>query len=118
AAHGALWAGSAHAGPPKSARDAVPENLPPRPPPPSSSLRTREWNADSSARTSSGSSCSALEVEPTRSQKTTVTTFRSSTRSGASAKRWPHSEQNLAAAAFSEPHDGQTLITPRDTAIS
>jgi hypothetical protein len=49
------------------------------------------------------------QLSQVRSQKTTVTAFRSSTRGGASARRWPHSEQNFAAAAFSEPHAGQRL---------
>ena len=45
-------------------------------------------------------------VELTRSQNTTVTIFRSSTGRAAGARRAPHSEQNLAPAAFCEPHDG------------
>src|SRR5947207_13776779 len=44
----------------------------------SSSTRRREWYGPRTARTSSGSSCSAFAVNPTRSQKSTVTTLRSS----------------------------------------
>src|SRR5438132_11039181 len=76
------------------------------PPRRSSSERTRAWYDDSSARTSSGSDRSARAVDPTRSQNTTVTIFRSSTGRAAGARRAPHSEQNFAPAAFCEPHDG------------
>jgi hypothetical protein len=63
-----------------------------------------------SARTSSGSICSAREVKPTRSANSTDTTLRSSCASGStSAAAAPHSEQNFAPTWSPWPHDGQTL---------
>ena len=79
--------------------------------------RTRAWYDESCARTSSGSSCSARAVDPTRSQKTTETIFRSSTARGAEPRRVPHSEQNFAPLEFSEPHDGQITTDEAYVAI-
>src|SRR5437868_2426957 len=93
-------------GAPTTATTASPMNFSAVPPRRSSSERTRAWYDDSSARTSSGSDRSARAVDPTRSQNTTVTIFRSSTGRAAGARRAPHSEQNFAPAAFCEPHDG------------
>ena len=70
-----------------------------------------------------------LAVEPTRSAKTTVTTLRSSRREGtATASGVPHSEQNFAGSAFSNPHaghefmgcestPGKTMPSPRGAAV-
>ena len=64
------------------------------------------------ARTSSGSSCSARAVEPTRSAKTTVTTFRSSRRTtGASAV--PHDAQKRSPSGLSRPQRVQTITCAR-----
>src|SRR6185437_2707167 len=73
---------------------------------------------DSSARTSSGSSCSARAVDPTRSQNTMVTTLRSSIGREAEARRAPHSEQNFASGAFFEPQDGQVTTGEAYVAIA
>src|SRR5438093_1101360 len=68
---------SCAAGAPKSAITASPMNFSTVPPKRSSSYRSRSWYGRSIASTSSGSSCSARAVKPTRSAKRTVTTFRS-----------------------------------------
>ena len=54
--------------------------------------RSRSQYGASTARTSSGSSCSARDVKPTRSAKSTVTTFRSSRRSLYGLERCPAGE--------------------------
>jgi hypothetical protein len=68
----------------------------------------RWWYGASSARTSSGSICSARDVKPTRSAKTTVMTLRSS-RAGASSNGFPHEKQKRAPAGFSCPQFGQRI---------
>src|SRR6266540_3351786 len=61
------------------------------------------------ARTSSGSSCSARPVKPTRSAKKTVTTLRSSRDAGCSAVSGAaHALQKRAPSGFSWPHLAQT----------
>ena len=64
------------------------------------------------ARTSSGSSVSAREVNPTRSTKMTVTIRRSS-RDGAfaPASGRPHARQYWAIGGFSWPHEAQRVMT-------
>jgi hypothetical protein len=61
------------------------------------------------ARTSSGSSCSARPVKPTRSAKKTVTTLRSSREAaGSAASGAAHALQKRAPSGFSWPHAAQT----------
>jgi hypothetical protein len=101
---------SCASGAPKSAITASPMNFSTVPPNRSSSDRRRAWYGDSTAWTSSGSSRSARAVNPTRSAKSTVTTFRSVRPAGcASASGVPHSEQNFASEAFSRPQFVQIL---------
>ena len=60
--------------------------------------------------TSSGSSCWDRAVEPTRSTKIAVMTFRSSlggAAGGASTSAFPHAEQKRACTGFSVPHSVQ-----------
>ncbi len=95
-------------GAPKSATTASPMNFSTVPPKRSSSFRRRWWYGASSARTSSGSICSARDVKPTRSAKTTVMTLRSS-RAGASSNGFPHEKQKRAPAGFSCPQFGQRI---------
>src|SRR6476660_9268023 len=66
------------------------------------------------ARTSSGSAASDASVKPTRSQKRTETTFRSSPAAtgAASTRGAAHSLQNFAVSPFSKPHLGH-LTTRR-----
>ena len=88
---------------------ASPMNFSTVPPWRSSSARTRSWYGRRTARTSSGSSCSAFAVKPTRSQKRTVTTFRSS-RVGAvdsGASDAPHIPHRRKPSGFSWPQLGQ-----------
>ena len=62
------------------------------------------------ARTSSGSSCSAFAVKPTRSQKRTVTTLRSSRVGAAMAVRdAPHIPHRRKPSGFSWPQLGQVI---------
>src|SRR5207247_2805932 len=73
------------------------------------SRRRRAWKGRMRARTSSGSCCSEAAVKPTRSQKSTETTLRSS-RAGAegrSTSAAPQFRQNFARSGFSSPHWGQ-----------
>src|SRR6266545_4050865 len=65
-------------GAPKAAITASPMNFSTVPPKRSISDRRRAKYGESMARTSSGSSCSARPVKPTRSAKKTLTIFRSS----------------------------------------
>ena len=62
-----------------------------------------------SSRNASGSVRSPSDVDPTRSQNTTVTVLRTSA-AGSTSNGDPHAEQNRAASAFSRPQEGQ--ITP------
>src|SRR5437667_330956 len=64
-------------GAPNSAITASPMNFSTVPPQRSSSYRSRSWYGASTACTSSGSSCSARDVKPTRSANRTVRIFRS-----------------------------------------
>jgi len=74
------------------------------------SVRTRAKYGVRIARTSSGSSFSARPVKPTRSAKSTVTTFRSSgkpcDRSGSGSAQ---AKQNFAIGGFSWPQLGQIV---------
>ena len=62
-------------------------------------------------RTTSGSSRSPSSVDPTTSQKSTVTVFRTS-RAGSASRGAPHELQNRAPAGFSRPHCVQ-MVTGR-----
>src|ERR1700694_4777674 len=62
-------------------------------------------------RIDSGSRRSPSSVEPTRSEKTTVTVLRTS-RSPAAVIAAPQARQNFAPLGFSWPHCGQTAIRP------
>ena len=95
-------------GAPKSAITASPMNFSTVPPWRSSSARTRSWYGRRTARTSSGSSCSAFAVKPTRSQKRTVTTLRSSRAARRVASDAPHIPQRRNPSGFSWPQLGQT----------
>src|SRR6476646_9208080 len=61
------------------------------------------------ARSASGSVASPSAVEPVRSQKTTVTVFRTSRRAGASVRGAAQLPQNLNPSGFSWPHEGQRM---------
>ncbi len=98
-------------GAPKTPITASPMNFSTTPPNDSISRRTRSWYGASTARTSSGSSRSALAVNPTRSTKMTVTIRRSSLGSGiASPIEEPQARQKRATSGFSWPQAGQTTI--------
>ena len=60
--------------------------------------------------TTSGSSRSASEVDPTRSANSAVANFRSRRRSLGLAERLPHCRQNRACSGFSSPQRGQVCI--------
>src|SRR5438093_1203903 len=64
------------------------------------------------ARTSSGSACSEAAVKPTKSQKSTETTLRSSWTGGAdcAVSGAAHSLQNFAPLGFFVPHCGQICM--------
>ena len=98
-------------GAPKTAITASPMNFSTVPPNASISERTRAKYGVRIARTSSGSSFSARAVKPTRSAKSTVTTFRSSAkpcdRSGSGSAQ---ARQNFAIGGFSCPQLGQVII--------
>ena len=97
-------------GAPKSATTASPMNFSTVPPKRSSSPRRCAWYGASRPRTSSGSSCSARAVKPTRSAKSTVTTLRSSRAGAAGASSAaPHAWQNRAVSGFSAEQLGQTI---------
>src|SRR2546428_1411801 len=82
----------------------------------------RRWYARTTARHSSGSSCSESAVEPTRSQNMTVNWRRSAPRTSRTESRvwglvsggWrgvPHSAQNLACGGFSTSQLGQRCLS-------
>ena len=97
-------------GAPKSATTASPMNFSTVPPKCSSSDRSRCQYGASMARTSSGSSCSDREVNPTRSANSTVTTLRSSRRAALVGWRGaPHIPHIRNPSGFSWPQLGQII---------
>ena len=95
-------------GAPKTAMTASPMNFSTVPPKRSMSAFTRSWYGRSVARTSSGSARSERFVNPTRSTKSTETTFRSSPVGVSAASDRPHERQKRARSGFSSPQCGQT----------
>ena len=89
---------------------ASPLNFSKVPPWPSSSPRTRAWYGATSDLTSSGSRFSERAVDPTRSTKIAVMTFRSSLGAGAAASGEPQKPQSRNFAGFVSPHDGQIAV--------
>src|SRR6185503_16022453 len=88
---------------------ASPTNFSTTPPKDSISRRTVSWYGVRIARTSSGSSCSARAVKPTRSTNMTLMNRRSSCGAASSApSAAPHARQNRATSGFSWPHVAQT----------
>src|SRR5581483_7201333 len=72
--------------------------------------RALAWYGASVARTSSGSAESEREVWPTRSTKTTLTTFRSSRAAEGAASGAPQPAQKRASSGLSRPQAAQTVI--------
>ncbi len=95
-------------GAPKTAMTASPMNFSTVPPNRSMSVLTRSWYGRSVARTSSGSARSDWLVNPTRSTKSTETTFRSSPAGVSATSNCPHVRQKRARSGFSSPQCGQT----------
>src|SRR6266498_2262820 len=98
-------------GAPNTATTASPMNFSTVPPWRSMARRSRVKYELRVARTSSGSERSERVVKPTRSQKSTVTTLRSSPRVGAASRsRVPQARQNKAMARLPWPQFGQAGI--------
>ena len=97
-------------GRPKTAMTASPMNFSTTPPCRSSSARMVSKYRVITSRNASESSRSPMLVEPLRSEKTMVTTFRTSCAGAATSSAEPQARQNFAISGFSVPHWPQTGI--------
>ena len=94
-------------GTPNTARIASPMNFSSRPSCRVTSSARRSNARPTTACTTSGSSCSASAVEPTRSANSAVANLRSWRLGSVASSGSPHRRQNRARSGFSSPHRGQ-----------
>ena len=97
-------------GSPNTAIAASPTNFSTVPPWRSRIVRRSAWYPSMISRSTSGSLCSPSAVEPTRSQKTTVTVFLTPLAVPA-ARSAPHLPQKRKPSGFSLPHERQTVTS-------